>query len=112
MRATLAASILTASILLAGCAVSVGPSPYRGPIVLGASVQPHVVAIIPLTATSYSVQYVPGLVTEAMIVASFRTTCADIGLVAVRGPGPTRRQVFRRGRAAPDTVNSFTVVCV
>ena len=112
MKSLIAASVLTASSLLTGCAVAVGPAPYRGPIILATDVRPHIVAIIPLTATSYSVHYVPGLVTEAMIVASFSITCADLGRVATRGPGPTRRKVVRRGRAAPYTGRIFTVVCL
>lgn len=112
MKVFRAVQLAALSFMVAACVVTAGPPPYRGPIDLDATVRPHVVTIIPLTSTSYSVHYVPGVVTETTIIASFQPTCAELGRVAIRGPAPTRVQTFRRGRgAAPDTLNVFTVVC-
>lgn len=111
MRPAMIAIALTITTLLTGCAVEMVPRPYAGPIVLSDPVRPYVVGITPLGSTSYSVMYVPGVISEATIVASFRTTCSSRGLVAVRGPGVTRQQTFRHRRRAPTRVNVFTVTC-
>ena len=108
LNLTLAGLLLTA---VAGCETYVYPRHHHDMIVLSTDVEPHVHLVTPISATSYSVQYVPGMVSEAAIIASFAPRCTELGLIAVRGPGPTRRQMVRRGRRAPLTVNVFTVVC-
>jgi hypothetical protein len=108
LNSTLAGLLFTA---LAGCDAQIYPRPYRSTVVLSADVAPHVRLVTPLSATSYTVQYVPGIISEAAIVTSFAPRCTELGLIAVRASGPTRRQVVRRGWRKPLKVNVFTVTC-
>ncbi len=103
------AGLLVAAV--AGCDAQIYPRPSRAVVVLSADVAQHVHLVTPLSATSYTVQYIPGTISEAVIVASFAPRCAELGLIAVRAPGPTARRTIRRGWRAPLTVNVFTVIC-
>lgn len=107
-------SILSGLFVLgvAGCNMEMYPQPYRSPVILSAEVAAHVYLVTPLSRSRYSVEYIPGVVTERAIVASFAPRCREIGRSAFRAAGPTRHRIVRHHRwRRSRAVNVFTVIC-